>query len=235
LEAKVEEEAAERRRLAEQVGALATQLAALGGRADETAITRVTSGAASPAAATPASDATNANVVGDSTSAMERALVAAGLDPASAANIKRRGDALDLTEMNLRDQATREQWLDSPRFAEEMAALEAQRTSVRDEIGDDAYDRYLLAVGQANRVQIHDVMSQSPAEQAGLQAGDLIMRYGDTRIFALDELVGQTRGGTLGETVPLQIIRNGKSLEVDVPRGPLGLRIEATQDQPPAR
>jgi S1-C subfamily serine protease len=124
--------------------------------------------------------------------------------------------------------------LDSPRFAEEMAALQSRRVSVRDEIGDDAYDRYLYAMGQLNRVRVDDVLSESPAAQAGLQAGDMIVRYGDSRIFAPDELVAQTRGGTLGEFVQLEIIRQGQRLALEVPRGPLGLRIDAAQGPPDA-
>ncbi len=226
LEARVAEAAAERQRLQGQINALALQLAARESGADEALTDPAPSRASSSAPETPAP------AVDYSKSDMERALTFAGLDATAAADIKRRGDELAMAEMHLRDQATREQWLDSPRFAAEMAAIEAQRTSVRDEVGDEAYDRYLFALGQPNRVRIDDVMAQSPAEQAGLQSGDMIVRYGETRIFTPDELVGETRTGTLGENVRLSVIRNGERLEVEVPRGPLGLRIGATQDQP---
>ena len=174
----------------------------------------------------------SATAVDYSKSAMERALAAAGLDPGSAEDIKRRSDDLTMQEMELRDRATREQWLDTPRFTEEMAAIDAQKPSIRNEIGDEAYDRYLYAMGQPNRVRVDDVMLDSPAEQAGLQSGDMILSYGDARIFAPGELVAQTRTGTLGESVQLEVVRNGQQLQIDVPRGPLGLRIAATQDTP---
>ncbi len=228
LEARVAAAAAERQRLQGQIDALALQLAARESGADEAATAHTTARSSSTAPETPA----RAPAIDYSKSDMERALTFAGLDATAAADIKRRGDELAMAEMHVRDQATREQWLDSPRFAAEMAAIEAQRTSVRDEVGDDAYDRYLYALGQPNRVRIDDVMAQSPAEEAGLQSGDMIVRYGDTRIFAPDELVGETRNGTLGENVRLSVIRNGERLEVEVPRGPLGLRVGATQDQP---
>jgi predicted metalloprotease with PDZ domain len=165
---------------------------------------------------------------------MEHALAAAGLDPTTAADIKQRHDGLTMAEIYLRDQATREHWLDTPRFAAEMAAIDAQRTPLRNEIGDDAYDRYLFALGQANRVRVDEVLTQSPAEQAGVQAGDLIVRYGDARLFAPGELVDETRSGTAGETVQLEIIRNGQRLQVSVPRGPLGLRVAGAQGAPDA-
>jgi C-terminal processing protease CtpA/Prc len=194
----------------------------------------VASNGASGAAPEPADGAADATAVDASTSAVERALAAAGVDAATAADIKRRRDELIMSEMYLRDRATREQWLDSPRFTAEMAAIDAQRTSIRDEVGDEAYDRYLFALGQTNRVRIDDVLAQSPAAQAGLQTGDVIVRYGDTRIFAPEELVAETRAGAAGETVRLQVVRNGEQVELEVPRGPLGLMIAATQGTPDA-
>jgi len=234
LEAAFVKEAAERRRLAEQLESISTQLAALGSASGVTAPAQVSSNA--PVTAAEAGPSTTANAVAsdDATSAMERALTAAGLDAFTAADIKRRQDELTMSEMYLRDQATREQWLDTPRFKEEMAAIDAQRTPIRAEIGDDAYDRYLFAMGESNRIRVDDVMQESPAAEAGLQAGDLILRYGEARLFSPRELVDQTRSGTPGEFVRVEIIRNGERLEVEVPRGPLGLRIAATQGRPDA-
>ena len=134
--------------------------------------------------------------------------------------------------MVLRDQATRESWIDTPRFNEEMAAIEARKTSLRDELGDDTYHRYLYALGQTNRIRVDDVLLQSPAAQVGLQTGDMILSYGDARLFAPGDLVAETRSGNAGEAVRLQILRNGQRLEVEVPRGPLGLRLAATQYNP---
>lgn len=167
-------------------------------------------------------------------SPMQRALEKAGVDAETAEHIKRRGDALAMAEVYLRDQAMREGWLDSPRFAEEMAAIDAQQTSLRDELGEDLYDRYLFAQGRPNRVIVNDVMFQSVAEEVGLQTGDMIVRYGDAFLFAPDELVTQTHGGLAGETVTLEVMRAGESFQVEVPRGPLGLRIGPAQDDPDA-
>lgn len=233
LESKLAEAATERRRLQEQLDTVVAQLSPHAGGTNESEAAGVKAEETSAAAEAPAGAGANA-AIDYSKSAMERALAAAGLDASTAADIKLRHDTLAMNEMYLRDQATREQWVDTPRFAEEMSAIDSQRTSIRDEIGDDAYDRYLFALGQTNRVRIDDVMAQSPAAQAGLQTGDMIVSYGDTRVFGPDELVAQTRDGTAGESVRLEIIRNGQRLAVDVPRGPLGLRIAATQDTPGA-
>jgi len=232
LEARVAAEASARARLAERCEAVAAQLAAPGSESPQLASASEPAQHPPAAAEGPADGAAGTVAAEPSISPMERALAAAGLDTAAAAEIKQRRDQLMMSEMYLRDQATREQWIDSPRFNEEMAALDAQRTSIRDEIGDDSYDRYLFALGEPNRVRVDDVMAESPAAEAGLQVGDVIVSYADSRIFAPDELVTQTRSGTAGESVRVEVMRNGERLAIDVPRGPLGLRIAASQAAP---
>jgi membrane-associated protease RseP (regulator of RpoE activity) len=161
----------------------------------------------------------------DSPTATERALIAAGVAAADAADIRRRSDELTLDELYLRDQAEREQWLDTPRFREELAEIERWRPSIRD-------DRYLAALGEPNRVSVEEVLLDSAAAQAGLRAGDVVLRYGEARIFNPGELVAETRGGNAGESVRLEILRGGERLEIEVPRGPLGLRIAASHGNP---
>jgi hypothetical protein len=238
LATKVDREASERQRLEKRLEDVAEQLAALGAGPSTTETARNTARSANERGtegAAPDADTTNTAGAGageNAMSAMERALTAAGIDSATAADIKRRRDEVAMMEIYLRDQATREQWLNTPRFAEEMAAIDGQRTSVREEIGDDAYDRYLFALGQTNRVRVDDVMLESVAAQAGLQAGDMILRYGDTRVFAPDALVTETRSGTAGEIIELDILRNGERFQVRVPRGPLGLHVAAAHAEP---
>jgi hypothetical protein len=229
--AKLANEAGERRKLEERLAELETQVASRIAPADDGSPPSPAIAAISPGEQV-VTRSSEAVVAEEGTSPMERALVAAGVDQRTAADIKRRRDELTLSEMFLRDQAAREKWTDSPQFKEEMAEIERQRTSIRDEIGDDSYDRYLAAMGEPNRVTVDEVMTDSPAALAGLQPGDIVLRYGDTRIFAPGELVAETRGGTAGETVRLEILRGGRPLEIAVPRGPLGLRIGAGRSDP---
>lgn len=222
LESRLAEEMSRRVEMQQRIDALAEEIAALRDGAPP---------AADPEAPAP----TEPNQGVDySKSPMQRALEAAGLDTAVAEGIKLRGDQLAMSEMYLRDQATREGWLDTPRFKEEMEEIEAQRVSIRDEIGDDAYDRYLFALGHTNRVIVNDVMLDSVAEDVGLREGDLIVSYGDARIFATDDLITSTQGGASGEPVLLEVRRNGERMQIEVPRGPLGLRIGPAQDDPDA-
>ena len=58
------------------------------------------------------------------------------------------------------------------------------------------------------------------------------LRYGESRIFSPSELVTATRGGIAGETVRVEIIRQGQRFEIEVPRGPLGVRIAASRGNP---
>lgn len=237
LAAKIEQEAVERRRLEERIEAVATQVAEL-----HSALPRGTDLSPAPRSVEPPDSPESAEVVsgdpleqvaGDGgASATERALIAAGVDSTTAAEIVRRRDLLALEEIYLRNQAAREGWLDSPRFAEELAAIEGKRVSLRDEIGEDAYDRYLAALGQPNRVRVDEVLLGSPAAEAGLLPGDIVLRYGDVRIFTPNDLVDQTRGGTAGERVRLEILRQGQSIAIDVRRGPLGVRVAGSQAKP---
>jgi hypothetical protein len=228
-------EADQRRRLEQRLDGLATELAAL--RASDRATPHAVasnpeSGTAATTTPGPPGGAAGTASPADAVTTTERALLAAGIDTATVGDIKRRRDTLALSEIYLRDLATREGWMDTPRFAEEMADIERQRTSIRDEIGDEAYDRYLAALDHPNRVAVDEVLLESPAAVAGLQAGDVVRRYADARIFAPDELVTATRGGTAGEMVRVEIVRQGRRFEIEVPRGPLGIRIAASQGDP---
>lgn len=177
--------------------------------------------------------AKNPGVIIDySKSALERALTDAGLPPAAAAEVKRRYDELAMDEISLRNQATREGWIHTPEFTAELDQIETERLAIRDEIGDDAYDHYLFALGQPNRVYVTDAMVNSPAAIAGLQTSDVIVRYGGARILTPSDLIAETQVGTPGETIRVDITRNGKPLTLEVPRGPLGLRIGVTQEPP---
>ena len=228
-------EVEQRHRLEQRLDALSTELAAL--HSNRHAAAQSAASTPEPVAATPPAhaalgDATDPRGAPEATMSMERALLAAGIDATTATEIRRRRDELSLSEIYLRDQATREGWVDTPEFTAKLAEIERQRTSIRDEIGDDAYDRYLAALDHPNRVAVNEVMLDSPAAVAGIQAGDVVLRYADTRIFDPGELVSATRGGTAGEPVRMEIMRQGQLLTIDVPRGPLGVSIAASKGAP---
>jgi S1-C subfamily serine protease len=115
------------------------------------------------------------------------------------------------------------------------AQYEAQRTgrpttgqtdvqrALRSELGDAEYERYLKATGRPTEVQIMDVLASSSAERSGLQPGDQVVSYAGTRVYDMRELNALTREGGAGESVTMEVRRNGQTVQVQVPRGPLGV------------
>jgi hypothetical protein len=164
----------------------------------------------------------------------QESLVAAGVDAGTAAEIMRRQSRLDMQRLELRDQASREGWLDSERFIEELRKMGGDAVALREEIGDDAYDRFLYLTGQPNRVVVASVIDGSPAQLAGVEAGDLVLDYADSRVFAYADLRAATRAGERGEYVLVRVQRGATTLELPVPRGPLGIRLQVDQVDPDA-
>ena len=72
----------------------------------------------------------------------------------------------------------------------------------------------------------------SAAAEARLAPGDVIYSYADRRIFSGGELRDETTAGTAGETTPVDVVRDDESLRVYVPRGPLGVILEPSSQEP---
>lgn len=159
-------------------------------------------------------------------------LVNAGISFDLAADIVRRQNEIDLKTLELRDRAVREGYLGTSRYSNELNDLREQDVSLRAEIGGDAYDRYLYSTGQRNRVNITSVMSDSPAEQAGMQTGDVILNYGDSQMFNWSELQDATTLGERGDYVNVTVLRDGQLLNLWLPRGPLGVRLGSIRVKP---
>lgn len=151
-------------------------------------------------------------------------LQAAGFSERDVKVIERRTAAATMQQMALDDRARREGWINTPRYFEEFQALESGADSVRGYLGDEAYDRYLFATGSPNRLSIQSVVATSPAEQAGLQPGDVLVSYGDERVFSTRQLIELRSGGEPGQSVAVEIIRDGEAVDVMLPRGPIGIR-----------
>jgi len=159
-------------------------------------------------------------------------LVDNGFTPERATNIKRRFDKLDLDRLYLRDKAVREGWVDTPQFREAVSELDKNSIGLREDIGDQDYDKLLYATGQFNRVVINEVMAESPAQQAGIEAQDIVLAYDGRRIFTWDELREATTQGQEGDTILVDIIRGGEEVQISIPRGPLGVKLDAARLEP---
>ena len=124
------------------------------------------------------------------------ALIATGIPAEQAALIQARLDEYDLKQLYIKDRASREGWLKTPRYNKELRQAQNAYRELRAEIGDDAYDRMLYALGRVNRVAVRDIMQNSTAEQYGLRANDRIIEYDGQRVFTSQELntLGYPRG-----------------------------------------
>jgi hypothetical protein len=111
-------------------------------------------------------------------------------------------------------------------------ALAALAQGVREDLGDDSYDAMLYASGANNRVVIADILSTSPAAEAGLQQGDQVLRYDGQRIFNPLVLQKLVKAPPQGETVRMEVLHDGEPVIHYVPRGPLGIQLDPMNKPP---
>ena len=162
----------------------------------------------------------------------EKALLEAGVAPDLARTLRQRYEGLEMEQLYLRDRAVREGWSGSDRYREEFRKLNSGYDKLRGEFGEQAYDAMLYASGQDNRVIVASVMAESPAKGAGLQNDDIILSYGDQRIYNWGDLRSASSEGQAGETVSVTLERKGQRLQVYMPRGPLGVRLDSKRVKP---
>lgn len=71
-------------------------------------------------------------------------------------------------------------------------------------------------VGDATRVgaQVHQVMADTPAAEAGLQQGDVIIKIDDHTVGGAESLTGYVRTYSSGDQVTLTVVRDGQEQEI---------------------
>ena len=158
--------------------------------------------------------------------------VEAGMDPGQAAILVQKLDESAMARLYLRDRAIREGWIDSQRYQDALAELPGSPESIRRDLGEPAYDRYLYAVGQPNRVVVGRVMDGSAAQRAGLQNGDTLLKYSGTSLFSVRDITNLTTQGEFGETIHIEVVRDGQVVSVVMPRGPLGVILGQSRVDP---
>ena len=95
--------------------------------------------------------------------------------------------------------------------------------ALRAELGDVEYEQYLEANGRSTAVAVGSVLESSPGQRAGLQSGDQIVGYNGQRVFSYGELSEQTMSATPGQSVVVDIVRDGVPMQVVVDAGPIGI------------
>ena len=145
-------------------------------------------------------------------------LVQAGFSPTRADWIVQREAELALEAMQARFEAQR--------AGDMQAMFDASRggsSALRDELGDAEYEQYLEAYGRSTAVTVRRVLESSPGQRAGLQPGDEIVSYDGRRVFSFGELSDQLLQGEPGESVVVDIRRDGMPVQLVMPRGPIGI------------
>lgn len=117
---------------------------------------------------------------------------------------------------------SRRQALNAPSVQNNLSTYRGDQ--LRNKIGDDYYERYLKAIGMPTSVSIGSVMQNSPGANAGLLPGDSIIAYDNNRVFSVNGLNRMTAIGQEGESVLIEVKRNGELVQLTIPRGPIGVQ-----------
>lgn len=156
-------------------------------------------------------------------------LLKAGIPEHDVERLRELYEAEQLDELYLRDAATREGWVSTPRYRK---ALQRLKQDLHAELGDEDYDRVKFASGKNNRVEVDDVLQNSAAATIGLRKGDIIVRYDGQLMLSPRDLRAATVRGAAAQTTAIDVLRGSETLRFYVPRGPLGARIGQTRRQP---
>jgi hypothetical protein len=159
-------------------------------------------------------------------------LVQAGVSPDDADEIVWQDAQMTMSRLELRDTATREGWLGTDRYRDELRQLNRGDVPLRDQIGDHAYDRWLYLSGEDNRIAVDRVIPGSAGEEAGLQPGDIVETYDDEQVLDFQDLRAATGRGERDQLIPLRVRRAGEVVELWIPRGPIGIQLDATRVEP---
>lgn len=141
---------------------------------------------------------------------------------------RERAEWLERRTQELQLQAQQAQY-DAQRNGQPLRGGDIQ-SALRKEIGDAEYEKYLAGTGRQTHVPVMEVLASSAAEKSGLKAGDQIVSYAGTRVFEMSELNALTRQGSPGEAVTVEVQRNGQTVQVQVPRGVLGVQAGGGRD-----
>ena len=158
-------------------------------------------------------------------------LMAAGVNPDNADEVLRQISQQEFRRLELQD-LIRRGGPSSAQNRTELRDLNQNKISLRSELGDDTYDQYLFASGQNNRVKVSSVMSGSPAELSGFEKDDVILFYDNKKVLSWPDIRSATFEGEIGSYTSVEILRDGSRMSLMVPRGTLGVQLDAVQLDP---
>jgi len=68
-------------------------------------------------------------------------------------------------------------------------------------------------------VMVQSVSPDSPAQKAGIQAFDILLNYGDQKLYSAEQLAGLVASDTANKEVTLGVVRNGIKQDIKVTLG----------------
>lgn len=92
---------------------------------------------------------------------------------------------------------------------------------LRQEINSDPNSGF--QVQQDEGVLLVEVVPNSPAQQAGLQAGDILLKVGGKEITRSEDVQGVVEQSRIGQDLPVEISRNGQVQTINVRPGKLNV------------
>jgi hypothetical protein len=161
----------------------------------------------------------------------EQALIDRGMNSSQVSELKIYFEQLEMDRLYLRDQSIRESW-GREKLAEAMQALESREEDFKSQLGESTYDEYLYAAGRPNRVEVTSVLEKGQAGMAGIMSGDQITRYDNQRIYNGFDLREATTSGNISDSVEVEIVRDGRTMQFYLVRGPLGIRMNSVSAAP---
>ena len=76
-----------------------------------------------------------------------------------------------------------------------------------------------LGMQEAYGVELSSVQQDSPADQGGLETGDVLLRYADEQVIGAEHFVRLVRETPVGRNVKLRVLRAGSQIDVAVTIG----------------
>jgi len=73
-----------------------------------------------------------------------------------------------------------------------------------------------IGIDKPEGVLVRDVALGGPANKSGIHRGDMIVSFAGTEIDTFEKLVGKVKELQAGDTVPITVLREGKSLKLNM-------------------
>lgn len=78
---------------------------------------------------------------------------------------------------------------------------------------------------------VAQVVKNSPADKAGVKVNDILLTYGDQKLYSPEQLVGLVRADKAGRQVKFGIVRNGKLQEINVTLGKHAMQMASRKNR----